>query len=70
LAEVLHQAVMDPSRNKMTVQYVGVKPDLLRNEAQAIVTGKLDSNGVFQADELLLKCPTKYDDAVPEQSQG
>jgi cytochrome c-type biogenesis protein CcmE len=70
LAEVLHQAVMDPSRNKMTVQYVGVKPDLLRNEAQAIVTGKLDANGVFQADELLLKCPTKYEDAVPEQSQG
>jgi cytochrome c-type biogenesis protein CcmE len=70
LAEVLHQAVMDPSRNKMTVQYVGVKPDLLRNEAQAIVTGKLDSNGVFHADELLLKCPTKYEDAVPEQSQG
>jgi cytochrome c-type biogenesis protein CcmE len=70
LAEVLHQAVMDPSRNRMTVQYVGVKPDLLRNEAQAIVTGKLSADGVFHADELLLKCPTKYEDAVPEQSQG
>jgi cytochrome c-type biogenesis protein CcmE len=70
LAAVLHQAVMDPSRNRMTVQYVGVKPDLLRNEAQAIVTGKLSADGVFHADELLLKCPTKYEDAVPEQSQG
>jgi cytochrome c-type biogenesis protein CcmE len=70
LAEVLHQAVMDPSRNRMTVQYVGVKPDLLRNEAQAIVTGRLAQDGVFHADELLLKCPTKYEEAVPEQSQG
>ena len=70
LAEVLHQAVMDPNRNHMTVQYVGVKPDLLRNEAQAIVTGRLGQDGVFHADELLLKCPTKYEETVPEQSQG
>ncbi len=68
LAEVLHQAVIDPSRQKLTVIYVGAKPDLLRNEAQAIMTGKLDENGVFHADELLLKCPTRYEEAVPEQS--
>ena len=70
LAAVLHQAVMDPNRQHMTVQYVGVKPDLLRNEAQAIVTGRLGQDGVFHADELLLKCPTKYEEAVPAQSQG
>jgi cytochrome c-type biogenesis protein CcmE len=70
LAAVLHQAVMDPGRQHMTVQYIGVKPDLLRNEAQAIVTGRLGEDGVFHADELLLKCPTKYEEAVPEQSQG
>jgi len=70
LAEVLHQAVMDPSRNKLTVQYIGVKPDLLRNEAQAIVTGRIGEDGVFHADELLLKCPTKYEEALPEQSES
>lgn len=70
LAEVLHQAVMDPTRNKLTVQYIGVKPDLLRNEAQAIVTGRIGADGVFQADELLLKCPTKYEEALPAQSEG
>ena len=68
LAEALHQAVIDPSRNRMTVEYVGPMPDLLRNEAQAIVTGKLGDDGVFYADELLLKCPTKYEEAVPEQA--
>jgi len=68
LAEVLHQAVIDPTRAKMQVVYVGVKPDLLRNEAQAIMTGKLGSDGIFYAEELLLKCPTKYEEAVPEQS--
>ena len=70
LAVVLHQAVIDPSRSKMKVVYVGVKPDLMRNEAQAIMTGHLGADGVFHADELLLKCPTKYEEAVPNQSKG
>jgi cytochrome c-type biogenesis protein CcmE len=68
LAEALHQAVMDPSRSRMKVVYVGVKPDLLRNEAQAIITGHLGADGVFYAEELLLKCPTRYEEAVPDQA--
>jgi cytochrome c-type biogenesis protein CcmE len=68
LAEVLHQAVLDPSRARVKVVYVGPKPDLLRNEAQAIMTGHMDQEGVFHAEELLLKCPTRYEEAVPEQA--
>lgn len=67
LAEVLHQAVADPSLQHLKVIYNGPKPDLLKNEAQAIVTGTLDEKGVFHANELLLKCPTRYDEAVPSQ---
>jgi cytochrome c-type biogenesis protein CcmE len=67
LAEVLHQAVMDPSRARMEVVYNGAKPDLLRPEAQAIMTGHLGEDGRFYADELLLKCPTRYEEANPEQ---
>ena len=68
LAEALHQAVIDPARARLKIVYVGPMPDLLRHEAQAIVTGKLGADGVFHADELLLKCPTKYEEAAPEQS--
>jgi len=70
LAEVLHQAVIDPSRPRVKVVYEGVKPDLLRDEAQAIMTGKMGEDGVFYATELLLKCPTKYEEAIPEQTGG
>lgn len=70
LAAVLHQAVIDPKRSKLNVVYVGVKPDLMRNEAQAIMTGHMGADGIFYAEELLLKCPTKYEEAVPEQVQG
>ncbi len=70
LAEVLHQAVSDPHARRLQVVYIGVKPDLLRNEAQAILTGRMDDDGVFQATELLLKCPTRYEQEVPLQSSG
>jgi cytochrome c-type biogenesis protein CcmE len=70
LGEALRLAVMDLTRARMEVVYVGVKPDLMRNEAQAIMTGKMGEDGVFYANELLLKCPTKYEEAVPEQVEG
>jgi cytochrome c-type biogenesis protein CcmE len=70
LAAVLHAAVIDPNRARLQIIYNGPQPDLLKNEAQAIMTGHLDSNGVFHADELLLKCPTKYQEAVPNQVGG
>jgi cytochrome c-type biogenesis protein CcmE len=70
LAGALHNAVMDPDRSRLQVVYYGPMPDLLQNEAQAILTGKLMSSGVFEADELLLKCPTKYEGAVPEQIES
>ena len=70
LAQALHQAVSNPNASRLDVVYVGPKPDLLRNEAQAIVTGKLGPDGVLYADELLLKCPTRYEEEVPLQAVG
>ncbi len=68
LAEVLHKAVEDPNATRLAVVYIGPKPDLLRHEAQAIITGRMGEDGVFEADELLLKCPTRYEEEVPVQS--
>lgn len=67
LAKVLYEALRDPTASRLPVEYVGPKPDLLRHEAQAIVTGQLGDDGVFYADELLLKCPTRYEEEVPLQ---
>ena len=70
LAKVLHQAVADPNTARIDVIHYGRMPDLMRNEAQAIMDGYLTENGTFAADTLLLKCPTKYDDELPEQVAG
>ncbi len=67
LAKVLYDALRDPTTSRLPVVYVGPKPDLLRHEAQAIVTGNMGEDGVFYADELLLKCPTRYEEEVPLQ---
>ncbi len=67
LARALHNAVIDPDRQRIQVVYFGPRPDLLKNEAQAIMTGHLGEDGIFYADELLLKCPTKYEESVPDQ---
>jgi len=67
LARVLHDAVQDPIGARLEVVYNGVKPDLLQNEAQAIVRGKMAMDGRFYADEVLLKCPSRYEEEIPTQ---
>lgn len=69
IGEVLHRAVNDPALSRLDVVYRGVKPDLLQNEAQAIVTGSLNEKGIFVAEEVLLKCPARYEEALPQQSE-
>ena len=69
LAETLHLAVTNPDATQLQVHLDNeVIPDLLQHEAQAIVTGTLGDDGVFYATELLLKCPSRYEEAVPGQS--
>jgi cytochrome c-type biogenesis protein CcmE len=71
LADILHESALNPNSSRITVVVVDQpKPDLLKHEAQAIVSGKLGEDGKFYADELLLKCPTRYEDEVPDQAGG
>ena len=68
LALTLHEAVNNPNAARLQVHLDNeVKPDLLQHEAQAILTGKLGEDGVFYATELLLKCPSRYEESVPAQ---
>jgi cytochrome c-type biogenesis protein CcmE len=68
LAQVLHEATLDLTRPRLDVIYSSVKPDLLQDEAQAIVRGRMGEDGRFLADELLLKCPTRYEEDLPGQT--
>ena len=65
---------LDDLSNPLHIVYVGPKPDLLQHEAQAIIEGTWQEDGVFyahsKADSLLLKCPTRYEEDFPEQVEG
>lgn len=69
MAFVLNQAANDPTLPRLEIVYEGARPDLLKHEAQAIMTGALGEDGLFHASELLLKCPSKYEAQLPKQSQ-
>ena len=65
LATALHEALLDSNapRLKIVVEDAAI-PDLLQHEAQAILTGALGRDGVFAATELLLKCPSRFEEST------
>jgi len=54
----------DGGTAELPVSYSGVVPDPFREGREVIVTGQLDSDGVFHAekDSLITKCPSKFAD--------
>jgi len=42
------------------VVYSGVVPDAFKPDADVVLEGKLTASGTFEADNLLVKCPSKY----------
>lgn len=53
--------VIEGETKHAAVSYVGALPDIFRDGIQVVVTGSFSSeDGIFHADELLAKCPSKY----------
>jgi cytochrome c-type biogenesis protein CcmE len=69
LAEAAHQALLDPETPRLPVVINGPKPDLLQDQAQAIITGQLSTEGIFVGEEVLLKCPSRYKSEIPLQAE-
>jgi len=45
----------------MPVMFTGIVPDTFEDDAEVIVTGRLAANGTFEGQELVAKCPSKYE---------
>ena len=54
---------------QLPVSYKGARPDMLRDGAETVVEGKY-ADGTFHATNLLLKCPSKYEEAANSPSAG
>jgi cytochrome c-type biogenesis protein CcmE len=57
--------VFTVERNGKSVQvhYTGIVPDTFKDDAEVVVAGKLGDDGVFEAHEVIAKCPSKYEAA-------
>lgn len=45
---------------RIPVVYTGTVPDIFRGGIQVVIEGSVDDGGTFQAETLLAKCPSKY----------
>jgi len=46
---------------KRAVRYSGIIPDTFRDESNVVLEGKTHADGIFVAETLLAKCPSKYE---------
>ena len=56
--------ISDPANasQQLAIHFHGVRPDQMSTEgSSAIVEGTLGANGVVEANNLLLKCPSRYE---------
>ncbi len=58
--------VSDENGAELPIVFFGPRPDNFQRATEAIVEGRLLPDGSFQADNLLLKCPSRYEEE-PEQ---
>ncbi len=52
---------------RLSVVYKGLRPDMFQDGAQAVVEGRYTEGGTFEAHNLMLKCPSKYEEAATAQ---
>jgi cytochrome c-type biogenesis protein CcmE len=65
----LHFAVTDGDGTSLPVVYSGMVPDAFKEGADVVVEGSLTRVGTFEADSLLVKCPSKYEAASDDQAK-
>jgi cytochrome c-type biogenesis protein CcmE len=54
---------IEDETGQLPISYHGPQPDMLVDAVEAVVIGKYDpASHVFEAEELLMKCPSKYEE--------
>lgn len=55
---------MKNAGERLSVSYQGAVPDAFKEGNEAVVEGRLDATGLFNAAQIIVKCPSKY---VPKE---
>jgi len=62
----LRFTIADENGAQLPIVFSGPRPDNFQRAASAIVEGELLPDGSFQAETLLLKCPSRYEEEPEE----
>lgn len=54
----------------VTVWFKGPLPDTFTDEAEVVALGHLNEQGTFEAEEVVAKCPSRYDAKAPTGGGG
>ena len=61
-------AIADPTSQPLNVVYHGGQvPDIIGDDIEIVAEGKLDASGTFTASNVLAKCPSRLENAPPEE---
>ena len=64
-AQLAANFVLVGEKSSIPVAYHGAVPDLFKAGGEVLVEGQRDAQGVFQADLMMTKCASKYEEAPP-----
>jgi cytochrome c-type biogenesis protein CcmE len=54
---------IEDETGQLAISYYGPQPDMLVDAVEAVAIGRYDPvTEVFEAEELLMKCPSKYEE--------
>jgi cytochrome c-type biogenesis protein CcmE len=57
--------VTDPKGSQVKVLYQGPAPDTLKDGGEAVAEGSLGTDGMFHAEKLFARCPSKFSTKTP-----
>ena len=55
--------ITDEHGRPLPALYHGPRPDMFRDGADVVLEGSYTSEGIFEAQKMLLQCPSKYEEA-------
>ncbi|MGL4651292.1 MAG: cytochrome c maturation protein CcmE [Caldilineaceae bacterium] len=58
--------IQDEAGAELPIVFFGPRPDNFQRAAEAIAEGTMLADGSFQANDLLLKCPSRYEEQPEE----
>lgn len=65
----LNFQILDENDRRLSVYHKGVRPDNFTDGIIVILTGYVNQNGTFEAEQILTKCPSKFE-SVDQNSES